>query len=155
MARFVAEHASDSLELQNLTDRRYWGEIVVGGLDSRPTVRGTNTVVPGRPGQTYRPKRQHEFPLTIRLFVSGVSGTPYLTVMDDLHEVFLLGAEVDLTLHPDATGVGGRVPAGSIATTTVEVLRFTGLPAAGDEVRVVEIECAGITDPLGWTVAAS
>jgi hypothetical protein len=127
---------------------------VVGGLDARPTVRGSNTVIPGRPGQTYRPKRQHEFPLTIHLLVGGVSGATYLELMDDLHTVFIIGAQIELTLYPDATGVGGRVPTGMTATTTVEVLRFTGLPATGDEIREVEIECAGIIDPLGWTFSS-
>jgi len=154
MARFVATRDAASVELQDTSNPlRYWAEIPVGGLDAHPNKRGTNTLAPGRQGQTWRPKKEHDFPLTIHLFVGELSGTTYLELMDDIYEVFAYGTEVALTLHPDAGGVGGRVPAGMTATTTVEVIRFTGSPAILDVVRDFEIDCVGITPPLGWTIA--
>lgn len=153
MSRIVASRGASSVELQNVTDRRYWGEIPVGGLDARPAVRGTNVTIPAAAGQTHMAKVADHFPVRIHLQAGAVSGATYLQVMDALHTVFTLGTEVTLTLHPDATGVGGRVPAGQTATTTVEVRSFIGSPATGDEVRVFDIECEGITAPLGWTLA--
>ena len=154
MSRIVATNGT-SIELQNVTDKRYWTEITVGGLDARATVRGENVTLPSAAGQVHMTKVEHEFPVTLHVTAGAVSGATYLQVMDALHAVFVIGEEVTLTLHPDAVGIGGRVPAGSLATTTVEVHRFTGPPALGDEVRTFDIECVGITDPLGWTVAAS
>lgn len=155
MARIVATRSATSVELQNGTDVRYWFEIVQGGLDSRPSVRGTNLVKPGAEGQVFFSKVEHDFPLTLHGPVGQVTGEPYLALMDDIHAVFQIGAEVLIEVHPDARGVGGRVPTGSIASTTVEVLRIVGPPAVGDEVRQISIECVGITAPLGWTVEAS
>ena len=153
MSRIVAANGS-SVELQNVTDKRYWFEITEGGLDARARVRGENVTVPGATGQTHMPKVADSFPLTLHGTVGGVSGTTYLELMDDLHAVFTIGEEVDITLHPDAVGVGGRVPAGMTATTTVEVLRIVGGPATGDEVREISIECEGITAPLGWALGS-
>ena len=153
MARIVASRASNSVELQNGTDVRYWFEIPEGGLDARPSTRGTNRVVPGAPGQVFFAKVEHDFPVTLHGPV-GETETPYLTLMDDIYEVFAIGTEVLLTLHPDAKGVGGRVPSGYTATTTVEVIRIVGPPAIGDEVRQISIECVGVTAPLGWTLEA-
>ena len=153
MARIVASRASNSVELQNVTDYRYWFEIVEGGLDARPSTRGSNVVVPGAEGQAFFAKVEHDFPVTLHGPV-GQTATAYLELMDDLYEVFTIGSRVLLTIHPNATGVGGRVPTGYTATSTVEVLRIIGAPAFGDEVRQISIECVGVTAPLGWTLEA-
>ena len=126
MARLVASRASNSVELQNGTDYRYWFEITEGGLDDRPSTRGTNLVIPGAPGQAYFAKVEHDFPVTLNGPV-GQTASSYLTLMDDLYEVFTIGTRVLLTLHPDARGDGGRVTAGYTATTKVEVLRIVGV----------------------------
>lgn len=153
MARFEAENGT-TVELQNTSDVRYWAELPVGGLNARPTVRGENVTLPSAAGQTHMTKVEHDFPLRIHMQVGAVSGATFLELMDDLHDVFVVGEEVTLTLYPDARGVGGRVPIGSIATTTVEVQRFTGPPVVGDEMWEFDIECVGVSSPLGWTIAA-
>jgi hypothetical protein len=154
MSRIVAARGVNSVELQNVTDRRYWSEIVVGGLDERPFVRGPNVVLPTAPGRTHMPKVADGFEVVLHTVVGQVAAATYLDLMDDLHTVFAIGTEVEITLYPDAVGVGGRVPDMMVATTAVEVLRFpVGVPSArGDQFRDFNIECLGITAPLGWTI---
>lgn len=155
MARIVAARGMNSVEMQDASDKRYWSEIIIGGLDERPFVRGSNRTYPKMPGQKWKPKVQHGFEVTLHVIVGEVTGVTYLELMDDLHDVWAIGEEVEITLHPDARGIGGRVPAGNVATTTVEVVRFpVGVPPArGDQFRAFNIETLGITEPLGWTIA--
>jgi hypothetical protein len=146
MSRFVA----DTLELQSVG--AYWFEIVEGGLDARPPVRGSNVTIPGKPGQTFMPKVADPMPVTLHGTVYGSTGTPYLERMDDLHTALPIGEEVVLTVHPDASGVGGKVPSGMTATITVEVLRYVGIPARGDQVRELSVECLCLSDPPEWVI---
>jgi len=154
MARIVAA----SVEMQDLVNGR-WFEITVGGLDSFPVVRGDNVVLPSKPGQTYMTKVEDHTPVTLHGTVYGTGAAPgesYYDKMAALKTAFdpTVGT-FDIVVHPDATGVGGKLGTGETATITVEFLRFTGPPAVGDQVRTFDIECIAIGDPPTWVVAGS
>jgi hypothetical protein len=146
---------ADGLELQDLPNG-YWFEIVVGGLDASPLVRGGNYVIPGLAGQIWAPKQAHEWPLTLHGTVHGDGATPeesYSQRMDALLDVFDPTDEpFFITVHPAAVGVGGRVPAGGSASIEVEFLRLVGPPARGDQFRIFDLECRCISNPPGWLI---
>lgn len=149
MPRLVAS----TLELQDLNNG-YWFEIREGGLDAVPTVRGEDTVIPGRSGQVARSRIADTLPVTLHGFVWGASGTQYRTRMAALRAIFSPTAlPFSLTIHPDAVGNGGRVGTGTTATLNVRCLRFTGPAAVGDQVREFEIECVCIDSPPQWVIA--
>lgn len=154
MARIVA----DGLELQDIANGR-WFEISVGGLDGVPEVRGSNVTIPGKTGQTILPKVADAWPVVLHGLIFGTSGSPaedYLDRMDALRAVFdPIGGAFNIVVHPDAVGVGGRLNGVQTATITVEFQRFVGLPAAGDSVRELDIECVCYSDPIGWQVVGT
>lgn len=147
MSRIVAD---GTLELQDLTNG-FWFEIVEGGLDAIAVVRGENVTIPAKDGQTVMTKVFDRMPVTLHGTVWGTSGTSYLTKMDTIRAIFdPTAGELDIVVHPDATGVGGRVGTGEIATITVEFVRLVGPPAVGDQVRTFDLECVCYSDPPGW-----
>lgn len=154
----MANIVADGLELQSLTNG-CWFEITVGGLDASPTVRGENVTLPSKTGQTWMTKKADHMLVTLHGIVFGTGATPqadYLDKMDALKAVFdPLSEPFNIVVHPTAAGVGGRLTGAQTATITVEFLRFVGPPAVGDEVRVFDIECRCISDPIGWQVVGT
>lgn len=152
MSRIVAD---GSLELQDLSNG-YWFEIVEGGLDAVAVPRGSNVTIPGKDGQTVMPKVLDMMPVRLHGTVWGTGSTPkndYLANMEALRAIFdPVGGTFTLVVHPDATGVGGRVEAGETATITVEFQRLVGPPAQGDQVRTFDLECVCYSDPPGWVI---
>lgn len=155
MANFVA----DTLELQDPTNG-YMGTISAGGLDSIPTVRGEDDIVPGASGRVTRTRVGDSLPVVIHMLVMGSGSThdaiaeSYLTRMTALKDVFDPTADpFTLTIHPTAKAVGGKVASGKTATIKVRCLRFVGPPAIGDEVREFDIECESVDSPPVWVIA--
>lgn len=155
---------ADALELQDL-DAGYWFEIVSGGLDAVVGFRESVTVVPGKPGRIPRRRVADALIVVLTGMVHGEAGMgddaaqSYLSRMDALRAVFDPLRDPDdpivLTVHPDATGVGGRVEAGDTATMSVRFVRLVGEPAQGDQYRQVELECECVTDPPGWVISTA
>ena len=153
MPRLVA----DTLELQDLS-AGYWFEITRGGLDSSFEVRGSDTIIPGKAGRQARDRTADSMPVVLHGIVFGISGDmgeSYLSRMTALKAVFDPTADpFTLTIHPDAAGVGGKLSSGQSATLNVRFLRFVGPPAAGDQVRTLDIECESIDSPPEWVIAS-
>ena len=155
MANFVA----DTLELQDLS-AGYWGTISQGGLDSAPSVRGEDTIVPGLAGRIARDRVSDLLPIVVHMLVTGEGAShdavreSYLSRMTALRAIFDPTADpFSLTIHPTARAVGGKIGTGETATLTVRFLRFTGPPAIGDEVREFDIECECVDSPPAWVIA--
>lgn len=154
MPRLVA----GGLELQDTT-AGYWFEISQGGLDSSYEVRGSDTIIPGKAGREARDRTADSMPVVLHGIIFGTTGdigVSYLAKMDALKAVFDPTADpFPLTIHPDAAGVGGKLGVGETASLNIRFLRFVGPPAAGDQVRQLDIECECIDSPPEWVVDAS
>jgi hypothetical protein len=154
----VANLVADTLELQDL-DAGYWVTISTGGLDASPTVRGVDTVIPGKSGRIARDRKADTLNIILHALVTGEGSThaairvSYLSRMTALRAIFDPTADpFSLTIHPTAVAVGGKIGDSQTATLNVRFLRFTGPPAIGDEVREFDIECECVDSPPAWVI---
>lgn len=149
---------ASTLEMQDLTAGR-WFEISAGGLDAASTVRGSDTVIPGKAGSVVRNRVSEALTVVLHGILFGDVGATsaresYRTRMAALKAIFdPTAVPFALTIYPDATGVGGGLAAATTATLNVRFLRFTGPPAIGDEVRQIDIECECVDSPPAWVIA--
>ena len=152
----MANLVADGTELQTVSGG-YWFEISEGGLDSHPEVRGVDTIIPGRSGRVARDRVADSRTVILHGVCWGDGSTPrtsYRTRMDTLRGIFSpTAAPFDLVIYPTARGVGGGLATGTTATLNVRFLRFTGPPAIGDSVRMLDIECECIDSPPNWVIA--
>ena len=157
----MANLVADTLELQDWTTGGYWITISVGGLDAIPSVKGTDTIYPRKTGRRRRARKSDALPVTLHAVVTGTGSThdaireSYLARMTALRAIFdpEAAAPFSLTIHPTAKAVGGKVGTGQTATLNISVVRFTGPPAIGDEVREFDIECECVDSPPAWVIA--
>ena len=119
-------------------------------------------MIPQKAGMTWMPKVESHMLVTLHGTVYGdpsmgvTARESYRSRMAALTAIFNLTATpFEIVLHPDAFGIGGVVNVGDTATITVEVLRVTGPPALGDQVRSLDLECRCISDPPAWVVSGS
>jgi hypothetical protein len=151
MARLLAE----SLELQDVASGYYF-EIRAGGLDDVPSVRGSDTIIPGKAGREFRDRVADLMPVTLHGIVFGAASgadsaeESYRLRAAALKAVFDPTADpFPITIHAPLEGL----PSGT-ATLNVRFLRFV-VGHQGAYFRIMDIECECIDSPPEWVVEGS
>jgi len=151
MARLVAD---STLELQ-APSSGYYFEIIEGGLDAHPSVRGDDVTIPGKSGRTAMNRVADVRDIVLHGIVFGEAsgGTSvsesFRSRMDALLAIFDPTEDpFSLTIHAPLHGLA----AGSSASLNVRFLRFV-TRQAGEHYRYMDIECECIDSPPDWVVA--
>lgn len=144
-----------STDLQTLSSghMRIYLELVEGGPDTSPDVRGADRTMPYRRGQLYGPRRAHRLPIALKGWVAGVGSTEAEQRSDTAiarQELFVLfdveGGEGTLSV---------RTEDGTI--WEVEAYPEVFLPEAEPDVPTrwgIQVRLIAI-DPPNWTAVGS
>lgn len=130
---------------------------VVDGFDSEAEVRGTDTVVPGRAGQTRRNRVKHRRVVQLAGIVKGVGAdqeereASYRDLVDELHAIF------DPSLNPGALVIHAPylIPSGTATLSGTRYLNAIWGPFVARHARRLNVEMVSIASPPDWVVDPS
>lgn len=134
---------------------RIYFQIVEGGPDSSPEVRGEDRIIPYRRGQVYGNRRAHRLPIMLRGWVSGEGAT------ESEQRADTAAARQELATLFDVEGGAGTLSVETEDGTTWEVEAFPEVFLPDSEATVPVPTHWGVTvrlmaiDVPNWTAAGS
>ena len=158
MARLVLSETdgSPSQELQSLT-AGVWLDVFEGDVFGLADARGSNVVIPGKPGEVVFAHVEDSLAVKLGGPVWGVGATAalrraaYRTRLMAIRTILgNVGKVVRLVAHPPNMALTGA----ETATIDAQVMRLVLPPPQGWEVESrIEIHLRCVSDPPDWTIA--